>query len=123
MNLTVIIVSVLAFFLIISTLIKKDGHYENYYDLVPYDYHWAIFKCYTMDCVKNKSWDCYKFCRQLGEPGATKKCRTRCLDYADIQAEQLRLNDYNFSYILPKFNDYTITNNYNQNWGSYLKNA
>jgi hypothetical protein len=76
---------------------------EGYHDITPYDFHWDMFKCLDMDCLKNKTKKCYDWCNNWGESGGRHNCRMRCLDYADQYAEQLKFNNYNFNRILPKF--------------------
>lgn len=90
---------------------------EGYYDVQPYEYHWDIFKCYDYPCVLDKSYKCYKACNKMDEEGAQHNCRQRCLDYADIQIEQLRLPNRDFNYLLPTFEQYS---KHSHNTGFYL---
>ena len=41
--------------LIIGFIFLRKNKIEGYYDITPYDYHWDIFKCYTIDCIKDKA--------------------------------------------------------------------
>ena len=75
---------------------------EGYYDITPYEFHWDIFKCYDDKCLRKKAKECYDWCNNWGETGGRHNCRMRCLDYADQQAEHLKLGDYFFHRNLPK---------------------
>ena len=56
--------------LIISLLILiMNRKVEHYSDLVPYDKHWDMFKCFTNDCMLKKSYDCYSECDKIDELG------------------------------------------------------
>lgn len=76
--------------------------------MVPYKYHWDIFKCYDYPCVLKNSYSCYLYCNKLEEDGARHNCRMRCLDYADMQIEQLRIPHRDFNYLLPTFKPYAV---------------
>jgi hypothetical protein len=81
---------------------------EGYYDITPYEAHWDIFKCLDPKCVKEKSYKCYKWCDNWEEPGGSENCKMRCADYADEQFDSLKLNNYTFNYLLPRFDKVTI---------------
>ncbi len=81
---------------------------EPYYDITPYNFHWNIFKCLDVDCLKKKSKECYDWCNNWSELGGRHNCRMRCLDYADIQASQLKFNNYFWNRELPKFKYYAL---------------
>ncbi len=80
---------------------------EHYADIAPYQLHWDIFKCLTMDCVKKKGLACYKWCSQWGEPGAAQNCRMSCFDNSDIQSDNLKWNTYFWNRNLPHFQGYS----------------
>lgn len=109
------------FLLVVSGIIlfmryKKSYHIdaEGFYDITPYEAHWDIFKCLDPECVKKKSYDCYKWCDNVDEPAASENCRLRCADYADEQFDSLKFNDYTFNYLLPKFDKVTILKDDNE---------
>jgi hypothetical protein len=87
---------------------------ESFYDITPYEAHWDIFKCLDPECVKKKSYDCYKWCDNWDEKGGSENCRLRCSDYADEQFDYLKFNDYTFNYLLPKFDKVTILKDDNE---------
>jgi hypothetical protein len=104
-----ILISILTIIIIIKYNHPKyinDGNnnsIEGYYDITPYDFHWNMFKCLDMECLKDKSLKCYNHCNHWGESGGRHNCRLRCLDYADQYASQLKLNNILWNRILPKF--------------------
>lgn len=83
---------------------------EGYWDITPYNKHWDIFSCYDGKCIKNKSYECYKWCDYIAEPGARENCRMRCMDYADQMYDQLKYSNYQFNRLLPKIGDYSLLN-------------
>jgi len=94
--------------IIILLVLYRPIHYEGYADLTPYRYHWDIFKCYDRECVNDKVRKCREWCNTWKEEGGAENCRIGCLDYGDIQSEQMRLNIRNFNGILPLFNEYGL---------------
>ena len=84
--------------------------YENYYDITPYNVHWAIFKCLDGDCVKKKSYECYNWCNNWPEAGASENCKMRCMDYADQMFDSLKTQNYTWINLLPEFSKYTLLN-------------
>lgn len=111
--------------IIILTLYKFSNHsIEHYWDLAPYDLHWDIFKCNDSNCARKVSYDCYKWCENIGEPGAMINCQQRCSDYADQQYTSLKLNNRNFNSLLPRFNYVALWNDKHGDiveWDSYLE--
>jgi len=99
---------ILIFLLILLYLFKNN--YENFWDIVPYKYSYNMFKCFDSDCLLRNSYICYKYCDVISEPGAKGRCRQRCSDYADIQADVLKFNNYNWNIILPKWSKYALFN-------------
>lgn len=95
---------------IISIYIKKQNKIENYFDIIPYDYHWNFFKCYTNDCVLKNSYLCYRYCNTLEEAGSRNNCRKRCFDYSDMQIEALKVPNRNFAGALGRFAPFGSTN-------------
>lgn len=90
---------------------KDKKSIENYYDITPYDYHWDIYKCYDMECAKEKGLRCYKWCNKWKEPGAQHNCRVKCLDYGDVQSDYLKFNNYTWNSLLPHFNKVSLLYN------------
>ncbi len=78
---------------------------EGFYDLVPYDLNWDMFKCLDPWCIKNKSYTCYNYCDNIKELGAQENCRMRCLDYADQTFDSLKFQNYTFNSALTRFYD------------------
>ena len=117
-------------------LFKKNNNMEHFYDILPYKYHWNIFECLTMDCIRKESYLCYKACDDIpvlhydsyekngtspklkkdsepsidisGTIGEKERCRKRCMDYADMQADNIKYNDYQWSISLPRFKYYSL---------------
>lgn len=81
---------------------------EGFYDIAPIDLHWNIFKCLDPKCVKEKSYECYKWCDNWIEPGGAENCRLRCGDYADEMFDSLKMQNYTFNYLLPRFDKVTL---------------
>ena len=81
---------------------------EGYHDITPYEYHWDMFKCYDMDCLKDQSFKCYRWCDNWPEDGGRHNCRLRCLDYADMFAYDVKLNDYTFGGVQPRLEEHSI---------------
>jgi hypothetical protein len=102
---------IIVILIIIIFLYSKNTNkiVEGYYDLVPYEYHWKIFQCYDYPCVLKTSYDCYKYCNKIEEEGGQENCRQRCLDYADMQIEQLKLPNRDFNYLLPTFKNWSLS--------------
>lgn len=98
-----IILAIIIYFFVNNKSFVGDEKVEGYYDITPYDYHWDMFKCLDMDCLKNKTKKCYDWCENWGETGGRHNCRMRCLDFADEFATQLKYNNVLWNRILPKF--------------------
>lgn len=81
---------------------------EHFWDITPYNKHWEIFKCLDPQCIKDTSYQCYKFCDHISEEGASRNCRMRCLDYADQQFDYLKFQDYTWNYLNPRFKQVTV---------------
>lgn len=94
--------------LIIFFLVSMQKSIEGYSDLTPYRYHWDIFKCYDKYCVEDKTNKCQEWCENWPQLGGYEKCKVNCLNFADIQNEQLRLNARNFNSNLPLFHGYSL---------------
>ena len=88
----------------------KHQNIEPFWDLVPYNLHWDIFSCYTEDCLKKKSYDCYKYCAKLDELGGKQNCMMRCEDYTDQKYEQIRLQDRLWNFRLGNLKKYSLIN-------------
>lgn len=99
---------ILILIILIFIIANKKEHYA---DITPYKYHWDIFSCYDIDCIKQKGYNCYKWCNNLDRLGEREHCKIRCLDYSDMAREQLRLNQRNFGSLFGKFDSYSILNN------------
>lgn len=99
-------------FLIIIFLIwhSSRNNYESFWNLTPYEAHMKIFRCFTGDCIKKKSKECHNWCDNIEEPAAQENCRTRCLDYADQQVDQIKMQDYMFKNALPSINKVALFN-------------
>lgn len=104
-TIVIIIISIVLMYM----LLKKD-EIEPYYDVLPYKYHWNIFKCLTPECIKKEGYKCYKECDTIPELGAGENCRMRCMDYSDQQFDQIKFQDYRFHGLLPSFYNYTLLN-------------
>jgi len=81
---------------------------EGYYDITPYEAHWNIFKCLDPKCIKDKGYECYKWCNNIEETGAAENCRVKCADYADEMFDSIKLQNYTFNYLLPRFSKVTL---------------
>lgn len=90
---------------------KYTYEIENFWDITPYNQHWKIFSCLDQNCVRKKSYECFKWCDNWAEPGGRENCRMRCMDYADEMFDQLKFMDYRFHKLLPKFNNYSLLTN------------
>ena len=105
--------SLIIILLIIILLIyfyKKLYVYESFYDLTPYKYHWDIFKCLDGKCIRQKGKDCYDWCNKWPEDGGRHNCRLVCLDNSDLMYQELKLDNYIFGRLLPKFNEVSLLN-------------
>lgn len=94
--------------IIILLIFSKRDNIENYHDITPYDFHWDIFKCYDGKCLRSKAKKCYDWCNHWGETGGRHNCRMRCLDYADQQADYMKLHDVIWNRNMPKFKHFTL---------------
>lgn len=83
---------------------------EPFYDITPYEAHWRIFKCLTPKCIRDKGYECYKWCENIDEPGARDNCRMRCADYADQHFTNYKLQRYNWKDVNDNFSKYSILN-------------
>jgi len=103
-----IVIAILIICMINANVLADNSKLEHYWDITPYEKHWEIFKCFDPECVKDKSYQCYKFCDHISEDGARENCRMRCLDYADQQFDYLKFQDYTWNYLNPRFKKVTI---------------
>nr|QBK89399.1 MAG: hypothetical protein LCMiAC02_04940 [Mimivirus LCMiAC02] len=99
----ILIVIIIILILILFSVFNKK--IEPFWDITPHKYRWNIFKCLTSECVMDKSYECYKWCDNWPEPGGSNKCRRKCFDYADLQSDNLKYNNYFWNRLLPKFSD------------------
>jgi len=103
---------ILLIVLLIPLTIKNNTkNTEHYYDITPYSYHWNLFKCYDMDCVNKKGLACYKWCNKWAESGGKHNCRIKCLDFGDIQSDNLKYNNYTWNSLLPHFSKISLLSN------------
>lgn len=93
----------------------EKTHIEGYYDITPYEKHWDIFKCLDGPCVRKTGYECYKWCNNWDESGGSENCKMRCADYADEMFDSIKFQDYTWSYLLPKFSQYTLLKDINNN--------
>ena len=104
----IVVIFILILLIVFILIYNKPFEIEGYYDLAPYEFHWNMFKCYDMECLKNKTRKCYEWCDNIGETGGRHNCRMRCLDYSDQDAVQLKFNNYTFGRILPRFKYFSL---------------
>ncbi len=115
MNLIVILLLTLFVTSIIYTS-KTNKMYEGYWDLIPYKYHYNIFKCFDLECLEREEKKCCEACYNIsamsnsGLMSGVGKCKVRCRRATNQQAMQLGFNDYTFSYALPRFKKYALFN-------------
>ena len=108
MNIYIIIFIILVFIFIVNKL--TCNYYEHYWNIAPYELYWNIFKCYSSDCVKDKSYKCYEWCNDLEEESAAEACRINCENYGDEQFHHLKVQNYLWDYLLPRFKKYSLLN-------------
>ena len=111
-----VLIIIILLFLLASCIRNKNKNKinEGFYDLVPYKYDWNMFKCYSEKCLDDRLNKCLEYCPKIDEPGGRLKCYRRCKQYARMQNESLRLNDYTFGPRLPCLRKYSILNDWNQ---------
>lgn len=83
---------------------------EPFWDITQYSAHWNTFKCLTPQCIRDKGYECYKWCDNIDEEAAAEKCRVRCADYADEQFDAYKFQKYNFDLINNNFSKYSVLN-------------
>ena len=105
---TVLIIIGIALFIRINKEYLQEQQTEGFYDIAPAELHWNIFKCLDPKCIKEKSYECYKWCDNWEEPGGAENCRLRCGDYADEMFDSLKFQNYTFNYLLPRFDAVTL---------------
>jgi len=64
-----------------------------------------------MPCIRKHSHKCYEWCKNWAEPGASKNCEKRCMDYADQQSDYFKFNSYTFGLLLPRMKKYQLLEN------------
>lgn len=106
----ILLLVIMVAIIIIYFLYEKKQNVEHYYDLVPYDYVWDIYKCYNGNCIRKKGKNCYDWCKNWPEPGGKGNCRLVCLDDSDIMYQYLKFNDYNFNKMFPRFKEFSLLN-------------
>lgn len=84
------ILFILICLMITIILFFRKRKVEKYWNVTPYKYHWDIFNCKTMKCSLDKSYNCYKYCDKINHCPSQGRCRSLCLDYGDIQNENIR---------------------------------
>ena len=102
-----IVICIICVICVICVVFKRKK-IEPYWDITPYKYHWNIFKCLDMDCIKKRSYICNRWCDSWAELGGSENCRLRCTDYADQQADYIKFNNYTWGKTLPKFSQYAL---------------
>lgn len=107
--LTVLVVVIMAI-IILWYINRKEEKIEGFWDILPYGLTWNIHKCKDLDCIKDESYKCYKWCNKWPEEGARNNCRQRCLDYADSMSIQTRFNDYTWGRTKTKFDEFSLLN-------------
>lgn len=114
-----LIILIILIIILIYFLIKN--RYETYYDVLPYKYDWDIYKCLDMDCVKQKSLDCFNACETLEQnklttrDGTIEQCQMACMNHGDLQADVLKWDNYTWNSLLPKFSKVSLLNK-NADW-------
>ena len=119
-----IIIYIILIIIILFIYNQSQQNLEHYWDVAPYDLHWDIFKCNDSNCARKTSYDCYKWCENIGEYAARANCQQRCSDYADQQFTSLKLNNYTFNSLLPRFDYVALWNDKHGDtvvWNSYLE--
>lgn len=110
--------------IILFILFYNHNQVEHYWDIAPYDLHWDIFKCTDSNCARKKSYDCYEWCNNIADEKAKDNCQMRCSDYADQQYTSLKLNNYLFNSLLPRFKYVALWNDKHGDtveWDSFLE--
>jgi hypothetical protein len=82
--------------IIVYIIIYPRKVYENFYDIVPYNINWDIYKCLKGDCVIKKSYDCYKYCANIADSIAKQHCEMECLNIGDEMFDFLKYQNYNW---------------------------
>jgi hypothetical protein len=110
-KLFIMLILILITVLFIRTFYRKP-QYEHFYNYTPYSYHWDIFKCLSGPCVRKKGRECYDWCTDnLVDEGNQEQCRTECLNYSDLMYQELKLDNYTFDRLLPRFEQVSLLNN------------
>lgn len=88
----------LIFIFLIIILFYTSNKYEHFYEFIPYNITWSLDKCLTGDCVIKKSYDCYKYCKNINPnlKGAQQQCEMDCLDNGDEMFDYLKYQNYNW---------------------------
>ena len=83
---------------------------EHFYDRVPQKYYWNTYSCYSGDCAKNKSYQCYKFCNSLDDinEASAENCRLTCMDEGDRTFDNLKFGTAIFGGALPRISNYSL---------------
>jgi hypothetical protein len=97
----IIILVIIIIVIVFYYLINNNKQTEHFWDLVPYEYRWNIFKCYNGKCTVGNSFKYAQFCNYIEDEGAREYCRQKSLDDADLQFDSLKLNKVNFGPEMP----------------------
>jgi hypothetical protein len=112
--------------LILVSIYCSDGAVtvEGFWDVLPYDYHWNMFKCLDMECLKKQTKICHDACSEIkkkdkfvfsddqdAKVSTRENCKMRCMDFADQYSEQLKLNNILWNRILPNFDKVALYKN------------
>lgn len=116
MNLIVILLLIL-FVAAVIYITKKNKMYEGYWNLIPYKYHYNIFKCFDLECLKKEEKKCCEACYNIssmsnvGLMAGVGKCKVGCKRATRQQSLQLGFNDYTWGNALPDIKKYALFNN------------
>ena len=81
---------------------------EHYWDIGPYKLYNNIYRCHSMDCVKDEGVKCYDWCDRWAELGGSEKCKLNCLDAGDKMSDNLKYNYAIWNRLLGKFDEFSL---------------
>lgn len=102
--------------ILILILVLNKNKVEHFWDIIPYDLVSNVYKCNSLECIKDESYKCYRWCDRWKEPGGQNNCRKSCLDFADIMTLNDRYNNYTFGNTRGKFDEYSLLANNNNTY-------
>lgn len=115
MLIIVLILIILYILLLIYTSRVEPTNTEHFWNIIPYQYHWDIFKCLDKECLYKKGKACFDWCNNIREDNAAQQCRIGCSDTVDQFNQSLLFDYYTFNVLLPKFKKVSLYNK-NGDW-------